>query len=341
MRRTRNAVRVAVSIGAALLTATACTVRVSESDGQVEQCPAQSERFCAAAAGDLLDVTLGDLRPTQPSLGYDEVYYRLGRYTLGPDPRSELFDAWCATNGQEKLKSAPPAATLTDPGSFTCELPIGSETAESKAAMKTAVIGPGGRVYLIDGHHTLTSFWEVPGGGQATHIRLKVAGNLSSFEQAAFWQEMKNRGWTWLLDNEDKPIDPQRLPTTLGLKQFANDPYRGVLYFVRDVGFSQGDGSPAFQEFYWGQWLRGQSDRGLRPEDFDLTELDPYLTLVGNVGRAIVALPGNTEIAASRSADELGKLKEFGQPAFDALSRPVDGPKPGKLALAIAYKKTQ
>ena len=32
-----------------------------------------------------LDVRIGDVHATQPSLGYDEVYYKLGRYTLGKD----------------------------------------------------------------------------------------------------------------------------------------------------------------------------------------------------------------------------------------------------------------
>src|SRR5689334_12002229 len=33
---------------------------------------------CAAKAGDLIDVRLDELHATQPSLGYDEVYYKLG-----------------------------------------------------------------------------------------------------------------------------------------------------------------------------------------------------------------------------------------------------------------------
>src|SRR6185369_18058315 len=36
---------------------------------------------CAAQPGDLINVQLDELHPTQPSLGYDEVYYKLGRYT--------------------------------------------------------------------------------------------------------------------------------------------------------------------------------------------------------------------------------------------------------------------
>ena len=88
-----------------------------------------------AAAGDLIDVTLGDLHPTQPSLGYDEVFFRVGRYTLGT--HNPLLDAWCVANGQQGVASADAGATVADRTSFTCVVPIGSETPETTAGMKT------------------------------------------------------------------------------------------------------------------------------------------------------------------------------------------------------------
>lgn len=331
--------RMTVVAGLTLLALTACSARTEEKPAAAA-CPEVNAAYCAAAVDDLLDIRLADLRPTQPSLGYDEVYYRLGRYTLGDGAADQLLDQWCATNGQQTLQSATPGATISDPASFTCAVAVGAETDESKVPMKTVVIGPGGQLYLTDGHHTLTSFWEAPGGGPDTRIRLRVTGNLSTLQPEAFWREMTDRGWTWLRDADGNPVTPEKLPTSLGLKQFANDQYRGVLYFVRDVGYSQDDDSPAFQEFYWGQWLRNQTDPSLRPADFTLTEMASYQTLIGNVGRAMVALSDTTEIANGQNAKALGKLEAFGQKAFDALSAPVDSEKPGKLAYAIAYKAT-
>ena len=331
--------RMTVVTGLALLTLTACSTRTEETP-TAAVCPEANAEYCAAAVDDLLDITLADLRPTQPSLGYDEVYYRLGRYTLGDGAADQLLDQWCATNGQQTLQSATPGATISDPASFTCTVAVGSETDESRVPMKTVVIGPGGQLYLTDGHHTLTSFWEAPGGGPDTRIRLRVTGNLSTLQPDAFWREMTDRGWTWLRDADGNPVAPEQLPTSLGLKQFANDQYRGVLYFVRDVGYSQDDDSPAFQEFYWGQWLRNQTAPDLRPADFTLTELASYQSLIGNVGRAMVALPDTAEIANGQDAKALGKLETFGQKAFDALTAPVGSEKPGKLAYAIAYKAT-
>ena len=331
--------RMTVVAGLALLTLSACSTRTGEKPAAAA-CPEANAEYCAAAVDDLLDITLADLRPTQPSLGYDEVYYRLGRYTLGDGAADQLLDQWCATNGQQTLQSATPGASISDPASFTCTVAVGSETDESRVPMKTVVIGPGGQLYLTDGHHTLTSFWEAPGGGPDTRIRLRVTGNLSTLQPEDFWREMTDRGWTWLRDADGNPVAPEQLPTSLGLKQFANDQYRGVLYFVRDVGYSQDDDSPAFQEFYWGQWLRNQTDPKLRPADFTLNEMASYQSLIGNVGRAMVALRDTTEIANGQNAKALGKLETFGQKAFDALSAPVDSEKPGKLAYAIAYKAT-
>jgi hypothetical protein len=341
-----KSVRWTLGAWATLLALTACSAPAQQSaDTQPQQpaipCAEQNARYCAAAEGDLLEVTLDQLRPTQPSLGYDEVYYRLGRYTLGAGAADQLLDQWCVTNGQGGLDGADAGASIADPTSFRCAVAVGSETSESTAVMKTVVIGPGGQPYLTDGHHTLTSFWEAPGGGPDTSIRLKVAGNLSQLDPGAFWPEMRDRGWTWLQDAEGNPVEPQKLPASLGLKQFANDQYRGVLYFVRDVGYAQDDADPYFQEFYWGAWLRSQTDPSLQPGNFTLTELASYQTLVGNIGKAIVALPGSAEIANSRDADRLGRMKEFGEKAFEALVQPVDSAKPGKLALSIEYKTSR
>lgn len=294
-------------------------------------------RRADAAPGDLIDIPLRDLHPTQPSLGYDEVFFRVGRYVLAPE--SPVFDAWCVANGQGPVASVESGATITDRLSFTCAVPVGAETPETTAGMKTAVIGPGGKTYLTDGHHTLTSFWEVPGGGPSAHIRLRVVANLKHLSPEAFWDEMHARGWTWLRDADGEPTGPSAVPATLGLTNFANDRYRGVLFFLRDISYYQDDSIPAFQEFYWGHWLRTQTDPGLRLENFDLTDATSYLALLRNVGEAMIALPADADISG-RTAAELGKLNSFGQRDFDALTAPLDSPKPGKLTYSLAYKAT-
>ena len=113
--------------------------------------------------------------------------------------------------------------------------------------MKTAVIGPGGQLYLTDGHHTLTSFWEAPGGGPDTHIRLKVAGKPETSTPEAFWQEMKERGGHGCRTSTGIPSHRGSPSQSRVEAVHANDQYRGVLYFARDVGYAQDDNSPRFR----------------------------------------------------------------------------------------------
>ncbi|MCX2930485.1 ParB/Srx family N-terminal domain-containing protein [Mycobacterium sp. CVI_P3] len=333
--------RIAVVCAAgAVIAAAVAPVPVAGADPGALACAPANQRYCAAQAGDLVETSLVELHPTQPSLGYDEVFYKLGRYTAGKDKINKKFADWCEANGQGDVESAKPDATLADPASFTCSVPLGAETPETIAPMKTAVVGPAGQLYLTDGHHTFTSFWEVPGGGPDTHVRVKITGNLSDMAPEAFWDMMRANAWTWLEDAAGNPVTPEQLPASLGLSQFQNDIYRGVLYFVRDVGYTQDENSPAFQEFYWGQWLRGQSQPALRPADTDLSAEEPYLNLVRNIAAAIVALPGDADVARGRTADDLGKLDKVDEEAFQELAVPYSGKKPGKLAYALLYKNS-
>ncbi|MFB6891669.1 ParB/Srx family N-terminal domain-containing protein [Kitasatospora sp. NPDC056327] len=299
-----------------------------------------------ARPGDLLDVTLDQVRPTQPAVGYDEVYYKLGRYT---SPKDELngsvnkrFDDWCETNGQGVAASVLPGARLDDPATFTCTLPLGQETEASRAEMKTVVVGPGGALYLTDGHHTLTSFLEASDGGPKLHLRLLVRANLSHLSPAAFWQEMRDRQWVRLVDEQNRPIAVEQLPQRLGLANFHDDPYRSLVYFTRDIGYSVPDGAAEYLEFLWGDWLRG---RGIGlPGSYSTTDRASYLAAVRTASQAMSEVPGDTVIAGGRTADELGRLTPWNagkKPTggeFGKLSAAITEAKPGKLAYALDFR---
>ncbi|AMM12217.1 chromosome partitioning protein ParB [Streptomyces albidoflavus] len=298
-----------------------------------------TDRLCAAE-GDLLDVRIGDVRATQPSVGYEEVYYKLGRYTLGKDAVNKKFDDWCEANGQLEAASAGSGARLDDPASFTCELPVGSETGESVAAMKTVVVGPGGSVYLTDGHHTLTSFFETPDGGPELHVRLRVVANYATLTQQEFFKRMEANRWVWPRDPEGTPVPVTDLPKSLGLSRFQDDRYRSLLYFARDIGYTPG--TRPFQEFFWGTWVR--ESRAADLADWDPKSLPSYLDTVEKISRAQSALPANSTVADGLTAGELGALAEWnaGKAAdkgeFAKLSVPYAEAKPGKLAYALRYK---
>ncbi|MEW2489849.1 ParB/Srx family N-terminal domain-containing protein [Streptomyces sp. NPDC048411] len=296
--------------------------------------------YLCAEAGDLVDVRIGDVHATQPSLGYDEVYYKLGRYTLGKDAINKRFDDWCEANGQLEAASAGPDARLDDPASFSCALPTGKETTDSVAAMKTVVIGPGGSLYLTDGHHTLTSFYETPDGGPDLHVRLRVLGNLSMLTRQDFWKQMVAHKWVWLRDPAGNATPVNKLPSGVGLANFQNDDYRGLLYFARDIGYSPG--SVPFQEFYWGAWVRDSNPVDL--PGWDRNDLASYLDAVKKVSQAQAALPADAIVNSGFTAADLGGLaawndgKAADKGEFAKLSKPYADSKPGKLAYALEYK---
>lgn len=310
------------------------------------RCDGPHGRALCAEPGDLLDVTLDQLRPTQPSIGFDQVFYKLGRYGSAKDEQAgdlnKRFDDWCETNGQEEAASVNEGARISDPSSFTCTVKVGEETPETRAAMKTVVVGPGGALYLTDGHHTLTSFLEAADGGPKTSVRLRVTGNLSGLSTAAFWKTMQDNKWVWLRDEDNRPITVNQLPTRLGLANFHDDPYRALVYLTRDIGYQAPDEAAEFLEFSWGTWLRGRLDLGA----YDLDDPASYLSAVRAASEAMSHTPGDTVIADGLTADQAGRMAEWNdgkKPTggeFGKLSAPLTAEKPGKLAFALDFRRT-
>src|SRR5262245_35761603 len=65
--------------------------------------------------GDIIQVRLRDIHPTQPSLGFDKIYYKLARYQ---HDRKKVFDDYCRKNGQKGVQDFsfdPDKSTLQDP----------------------------------------------------------------------------------------------------------------------------------------------------------------------------------------------------------------------------------
>ena len=330
-------------LAATLASAADAASTSSATDVKDASCAVGDTRDLCAPVGELLDVRIGDMHPTQPSLGYDEVYYKLGRYDadLSKDAINKKFADWCEANGQQDAASAAPNATLTDPSTFTCTVPVGSETADTIEPMKTVVIGPGGVLYLTDGHHTLTSFQE--NSGPDVHVRLRVLGNLSGLSDADFWAAMQANKWTWLRDVNGDAITPAQLPTNVGLSNFEDDRFRSILYFARDIGYSA-DGAVPFQEFYWGTWLRTRAD--IPVAGWNQDDWAGSLALVKQLTQAQVALGAGTVVdpQSGYTAGDLsvlgawndGKAESKGE--WAKLAKPYSDAKPGKLAYMTEYR---
>lgn len=292
--------------------------------------PTSITTYLQAAAQQNVLVTMADLRPTQPAIGRDQIYYKLGRYALDS---AKNFDDACENNGQNKtakdgIKSD---SRIDNLASFTCTKNVGDKPED----MKTLVVGPFGEPYLTDGHHAFTTVWEAPTGGPQSKMWVRVQDNLSNLNRAQFFRTMRARKLVWLKDGDNRPIYPADLPRQLGLSNgLGNDPYRSLVYFTRDIGYSQPTGATEFTEFYWGDWLRKVVDL----KQVNLNDTTSYLAAVRKAAEAMVALSPDAIVSADKSAATLGRLDTFNETEFTALSQPVGSAKPGKLPYAVDYR---
>ena len=252
--------------------------------------PPRNTAYLQTKPGDVIQVRIEELHPTQAAIGYDQIYYKLGRWqgdfdraTWAADPVLQLdylnrtvgkkFDDYCedvgAAERAQKFQSIAEAraARLDQPDTFACLDAPGTNTAN----LKTVVVGWDGNLYLTDGHHTFSSLREIFDGGPKLPVWVKVDANYSDLTTAAaFWQRLVDERRAWLRDGQNQPITVDQLPTRLGLSHaqepggMHEDRYRSLVYFTRDIAYSNGN-LPEFAEFLWGDWLRRQAAAGQLP----------------------------------------------------------------------------
>ena len=305
----------------------------------------------SAHTGELIEVALNDLRPTQGAIGYDQIYYKLGRYELQPEKK---FDDFCADEGMGGVATNgySSESQLKNSASFICTTTDGN--ARDRSVLNPVVIGPNGdTLYITDGHHGLSTYYETPDGGPTLRVHVVVKDNLSEYSGAAFWQQMQSRGYTRLKDGNGQPIATSQLPAGLGLKLgLQDDPFRSLVYFTRDIGYSKPEQSTDYLEFYWADWLRRQPG-GFMLDRYDLmrlgaTDPDPsiadkgYLNAVWNASAQMSAatdpiIDGKTGLDLGR-LDQINDGKKYSKGEFDKLRQPLTADKPGKIAYSLDYK---
>ncbi|WP_198086893.1 ParB/Srx family N-terminal domain-containing protein [Variovorax sp. E3] len=300
------------------------------------------DTYAAAVVNSPMAIRVGDAHPTQPAIGYDQVYYKQARYrnvTIAKEWKKEFGD-FCEAAGLSDVDNNTVNANslLTNPATFTC---TGNVNALDTSAMKSAVVGPRGVLYLTDGHHTLTSFWEAPnGGGADVKVPVLMKGNFMTQNNATFWRGMRTNKMVWLKLPDGRAITPAELPQQLGLSNgLQDDPYRALIYFTRDVGYKQPKDSTEFLEFYWSEWLQA-APQNFKISDYTLTDATSYLNAIKAASNLMVATPDATLIGSSgKTAFQMGKLAAFSTKDFNALNVPANDPsKPGKLAYALNYR---
>ncbi|WP_343552783.1 ParB/Srx family N-terminal domain-containing protein [Pantoea sp.] len=274
-------------------------------------------------AGAIVQVPLSELHPTQATLGYRQLDYKLHRYQAEP---KKLFDDYCESMGQKGVKDFSAQSKITQPSSFSCKAPVGSEP----GPMKTAVIAPDNQLYLTDGHHTFSNFVDV--AGLTVPVQVRITDDFRSLKtMSEFWQKMEAANLVWL-DTPNGKIKPDALPKELGRQYMHNEEYRSLVYFVRDIGFDKEQNPPPFLEFYWGKWLETQ----LPVSNFNLGDRYGYAKAVAAIAEKMTSVPKDTVIANSDSgtltAQQLGARDKVNKKKLAKLSE-----NDGKLTWAFAH----
>ncbi|WP_252031823.1 ParB-like protein [Vibrio sp. SCSIO 43135] len=273
--------------------------------------------------GDVLKVPLADLKPTQPSIGYDQVFYKLGRYQFDVEKQ---FDEICEAQGQKGVKHFSEHSVPSLAASFSCEEPVASRAKD----LKTVVIGPDDALYLTDGHHTFNTFYHMNGGGAGFNVQVRVDGDYRQLESMdEFWQAMEKDGNTWLYDHNNVAIRYNDLPSHLGMYNFNNDVYRSLMYFSRDIAWNKPKQPVPFLEFYWSKELRQLTDA----QQYDLNSMQGYKQALEDVGKHLLSIDSDNVGGSKLSAEQMGIYPSFKQKGLDKVSR-----ENGKLDYMLRYK---
>lgn len=144
-----------------------------------------------------------------------------------------------------------------------------------------------GDVWMVDRHHRLRALIEIEPGATAFGY---LVLDLDTDDQQEVLEALHRRGWLYLYDGRGLgPLAPSTLPPQLtGLQ---DDPFRSLVWKLKQEGVLAPAPLIPFHEFRWGAWLRS---RPLPP--FSSEQLEP-------------ALPSARALARSSAASHLAGWK--------------------------------
>lgn len=107
-------------------------------------------------------------------------------------------------------------------------------TKDLLTSIEPVVIGPGGVLYLTNGHHTFTSLTKSIYGSANPTVYVNVIANYSNLTAEQFWAQMQASNFLLPLDNGViKSVDPLTgTPIPSSFAGMTNDPYRGLEYSI-------------------------------------------------------------------------------------------------------------
>ncbi len=128
--------------------------------------------------------------------------------------------------------------------------------------MVPVVIGPKGRIYLVDNHHLVRALHEEG----IAHVLTSVVCDLGHLGKSEFWSVMDHRHWMYPFDSEGRRRSHDDLPRMIA--DLADDPYRSLAGSLRGAGGYAKDPTP-YSEFMWADFLRRRIDAALVNDDYD------------------------------------------------------------------------
>lgn len=259
-----------------------------------------------ANAPSVVQLKAADLRPTQPSIGDQQVNYKIASYALNP---KKMYADYCEDNGAEGVASFTEKSSLLDLNSFKCLEPYGSKVND----LKTAVIGPDKQYYLTDGHHLVSMLNKISGGD--TPVFIRVTDDKSTMgSMKAFWDFLAENNLTWLKDAQFKPVNYQSLPQTVSAASLQNDRYRSMMYFLRDVSYKKPKSTNIpFFEFYLAEWL----NKKVPIDSLKLDTREDYYNSLQKVADAMLSAPAD-EVVVELEGKKL-TVSDFG--VFNAINK--------------------
>ncbi|MGK0367594.1 MAG: hypothetical protein ACI9QD_000732 [Thermoproteota archaeon] len=124
-----------------------------------------------------------------------------------------------------------------------------------KSKSAPAVIGPDGKYYITDRHHTSFSIYKADIPKEYKGLYLKVKNDWSKLCPNVFANKMIADKNVWLRDEHHTLRDFFELPTHIS--QLTDDAYRSLAWKVRKSGgFNKVNVS--FLESYWGMYFKEQ-----------------------------------------------------------------------------------
>lgn len=279
----------------------------------------------------LIDTTLGQLRPTQSVIAHDQVNYKLALYQHN---RQALFADLCEAAGWGKKVSLTADSEPDKPASYRCDN-AGNKDRKLQQ-LKTAVLGPDQQLYLTDGHHSFSAFFDMPQGGADFPVTVLLTAVYDETESDVFWQRLQQQGHAWLYNAAGTAFTHAQLPKQLGRASLQNDPYRAAMYFLRGGVWAKPEPAIPFVEFYWAQYLRQQS--GLQfPGYYSAAE---YLQWLERIHSHLAGLTATTKVFAGFNAADLGWQGgvHYGQLNSLLCQRTGSSVSSGKLATALQQR---